>query len=88
MSRSGGTSGKGGRSYRLNWTDVTDGASFGDWSVRLSSPGSAHPFKVYFKAEPVLHRRFFACFASVENAKRWVEKRIAAMGPALSKRTS
>lgn len=80
MGRPGTTSGKGGRNYRLNWTDVVDGASFGDWSVRLSSPGTAHPFKVCFKGEPLLraHGAFtgYQCFASVDNAKRWVEKRL------------
>lgn len=81
MGRPGTTSGKGGRNYRLNWTDLTDGAEFGNWSITLSSRGTAHPYKVYFKGAPLLraHGAFegYQCFASVENAKRWVEKRVA-----------
>jgi len=80
MGRSGVTSGKGGRNYRLNWTDANGGASFGDWSIRLSGPDTARPFTVYFNGEALLrdhgasaaHRRF----ASLDNAKRWVEKRM------------
>jgi len=68
---------KGGRNYRLNWTDGEDSATFGDWQILLSSPGTAHPYKVQFEGSPLLtERRLYRCFASIDNAKRWVERQI------------
>jgi hypothetical protein len=80
MGRPGVTSGKGGRNYRLNWTEASDGgATFGDWRIK-SEPGWRLPWEVRFKDRPFLRRHGdyngTLRFKTVENAKRYVEKYI------------
>lgn len=76
----------GGRSYRLNWTDVSPTrATFGDWSVNGDEyAGSRHPFTVYFKDVKQLraHGLYtgYQRFTSMDAAKRWVERRLAKRG--------
>jgi hypothetical protein len=82
MGCSGWTSGKGGRNYRLNWTDEADGgATFGSYRIRFVHAGTAQPWGVFFKEEPMLraHGNYtgYCRFKTVENAKRWVERRLA-----------
>lgn len=73
----------GGKSNRLNWTDHNDRrASFGDWHIDgMEYVGSRHPFVVYFKGKAVIrmhgHNTGYQRFATLEAAKRWVERRLA-----------
>ena len=82
MSRSGQNGGgKGGRDYRVNWSERADGgAAFGDYTITLSFAGSASPWLVSFKNEPLrqAHGTFtgYSRFKTIANAKRWVEKRL------------
>jgi hypothetical protein len=88
MSRSGQNGGgKGGRNYRLNWSPTLDGgASFGSYTILFSWSGTAFPWSVNFKGQPLLqsHGNFtgYSRFKTLENAKRWVEKRIEKLSPA------
>ena len=82
MSRTG--SGKlGGRSYRLNWTDRSpEYAAFSDYAIDGAEYcGSRQPFLVLFRGKPLqrAHGNFtgYRRFASMEAAKRWVERREA-----------
>jgi hypothetical protein len=78
-----GSGKRGGRDYRLNWTDATPSASsFGDWAIDSKGyEGSRHPFVVYFRGAPQqrAHGTFtgYQRFGSKEAAKRWVERRVA-----------
>jgi hypothetical protein len=82
MGRLGGNSGKGGRNYRLNWSATADGgAVFSGYSIHYNWQGTSFPWSVHFKGEPMLQAHG-ACtgyrrFKTMENAKRWVERRIA-----------
>jgi hypothetical protein len=81
MSHSGQNGGgKGGRNYHLNWTDTPEGAEFGDYRIYKAWSGTAFPFGIMFKGEPLLqqHGNFmgYCRLKTIENAKRWVEKRL------------
>jgi hypothetical protein len=73
---------RGGRNNRLNWTDAPDGSAvFGDYSIQKNNAGTKHPWTLCYKGEPMLrsHGSFtgYQRFATPENAKRWVEARLA-----------
>jgi hypothetical protein len=79
MGRQGTTSGKGGRNYHLNWTNDANGAHFGPWIIEFYATGPM-PYRVLKNNYPIL-RAHGACtgfvrFKTIENAKRWVEKRV------------
>jgi hypothetical protein len=77
MSRAGGTSGKGGRNYRVNWKATADGgAEFGDWSIVLQD-GWRLPWEIRYQGKPFQRRHGdyngTARFKTVENAQRKIE---------------
>lgn len=74
----GGSSGKGGRNYRLNWKPTADGgAAFGNWTI-VSQAGWRLPWEIRFQGKPFLRRHGdyngTARFKTVENAQRKVEE--------------
>jgi hypothetical protein len=77
--------GKGGRNYRLNWTLTPDGgAEFGEYSIQHDCQGTAHPYTVHYRGEPLsrAHGNFtgHARFKTLPNAQRWCERRLAKRG--------